>query len=386
MAKLLQVVAPSTRTEVASRPPVALESLIGLLDDLDRPAWLVDLTASKVVWTNPCCDQAFSVARGDTTLEALESGFVNRPSERLAARPVGRAGSYASGEGDFRHAPSQRWYRIQVRSSCAPDGHRMAAFLARDVTTSTQSRREQTAQHERLLMTSRMMSVGELVSTLAHELNQPLGAIANYLGGALRHLKNSDGQPRPAIVAALEMANRQAEHAARVVLRMREFVRTREPRREVIDLRDVIAQVLTLLELPAQENGVRIDLDLPPELPAAAGDRVMIEQVVLNLVKNAIEAMREVPSTRRVLRIAARTDLDGCLELSVEDRGPGISADAQEQLYSPFFTTKPDGMGMGLNICRSIMEYHQGRLFFINNEAGGSTFCITLPPAAGEAA
>jgi signal transduction histidine kinase len=140
--------------------------------------------------------------------------------------------------------------------------------------------------------------------------------------------------------------------------------------------------VLDLLALEAERHRVSIDIEIAPALPEVEVDRVMIEQVLLNLIKNAIEAMRECAPRQRRLRVSARRNLDDAIEVRVSDRGCGLAPGAAEQLFTPFFTTKPDGLGIGLSICRSIVEYHGGRLFFENNPEGGSVFAFTLPAAA----
>ena len=184
---------------------------------------------------------------------------------------------------------------------------------------------------------------------------------------------------------ALVAARTQAEHASAVIARVREFVRAREPRRDAQHVAAIADTVLELLRLEAERQQLRIDLALAGALPAVYADRVMVEQVLLNLVKNAIEAMREVPAAQRELRIEGRVNLEDEIEVRVLDRGGGLSAAQSEQLFSPFFTTKSDGLGIGLAICRSIIEYHEGRLFFEPRPGGGSMFCFTLPRAQGRA-
>ena len=202
---------------------------------------------------------------------------------------------------------------------------------------------------------------------------------------------NNDATPRVStpspvqVERALLAARTQAEHASAVIARVREFVRAREPKRDAQDLAAIADTVLELLRLEAERQQLRIDLALARDLPAVHADRVMVEQVLLNLVKNAIEAMREVPAAQRELRIEGRVNLDDEVEVRVLDRGGGLSAAQSEQLFSPFFTTKSDGLGIGLAICRSIIEYHEGRLFFEPRPGGGSMFCFTLPRAQGRA-
>jgi signal transduction histidine kinase len=170
-----------------------------------------------------------------------------------------------------------------------------------------------------------------------------------------------------------------------VISRVREFVRAREPRRDAQDIAAIVATVVELLRLEAERLQLRIEVALAADLPVVYADKVMVEQVLLNLVKNAIEAMREIPATKRALRIEGRRTLDGEVELRVLDRGAGLSPEQQGQVFSPFFTTKSDGLGIGLAICRSIIEYHEGRLFFEPRDGGGSVFGFTLPLAQGRA-
>ncbi len=283
------------------------------------------------------------------------------------------------GEGaaaELRAPHNGRWYSLHHGGAGGAE-----LLTATDISGRIEALDSRSHQQEKLLFTSRMMSVGEMAATLAHELNQPLAAIVNYLNGSLRLVDQAGG---PAQVArALTAARTQAEHAAAVISRVREFVRAREPRRDAHDIAAIVQHVVELLRLEAERMQLRIDLAVAPSLPQVYADRVMVEQVLLNLVKNAIEAMREVPAAHRALRIEGRRTLDGEVELRVLDRGPGLSREQQDQVFSPFFTTKQDGLGIGLAICRSIIEYHEGRLFLEPHAGGGSVFGFTLPVAQG---
>jgi signal transduction histidine kinase len=292
----------------------------------------------------------------------------------------------ADAEGPEPHevhaAHSGRWYALHW-SDFEAGPRALSLLTAVDISERIETLDTHKSQQEKLLFTSRLMSVGEMAATLAHELNQPLAAIVNYLNGSLRLVDQAGGPVQ--VERALLAARTQAEHASAVISRVREFVRAREPRRDAHDLSTIAATVLELLRLEAERQQLRIDVALSPALPAVYADRVMVEQVLLNLVKNAIEAMRETPATRRELRIEGRVNLDGQIEVRVSDRGAGLSSAEQDQLFSPFFTTKVDGLGIGLAICRSIIEYHEGRLFFEPRDGGGSVFGFTLPRAEGRA-
>ena len=296
---------------------------------------------------------------------------------RLVAALAGEGGDGA-GPREVNAPHSNRWYSLHW-GEAEVDGARLDLLTAVDISARIEALDSHKSRQEKLLFTSRLMSVGEMAATLAHELNQPLAAIVNYLNGSLRLVDQAGGPVQ--VERALLAARTQAEHAAAVISRVREFVRAREPRRDAHDVAEITGTVVELLRLEAERLQLRIELALAPGLPAVHADRVMIEQVLLNLVKNAIEAMREVPAARRGLRIEGRVNLDGEVEVRVCDRGVGLSEEQGRQLFSPFFTTKSDGLGIGLAICRSIIEYHEGRLFFEPREDGGSVFGFTLPPS-----
>jgi len=363
----------------AAQPNAA--QLAEVIDALDTPLCVSDLDNGAILFANG----PFTVCFGtppDGGIASFERSFASAPSERFPAAtlvdPDGRPSGVQIGE--FHRAIDQQWYL--VRAAAIPwEPRRLArlhAFV--NITSRIESERFRQTQQERLLLTSRLMSVGELASTLAHELNQPLAAISNFVQGALRRLRSGSGASTE-LIEALEHAGLQAEHAARVVSRMRDFVRTREPQRQPTSIEGVVCAVARLMDPEAQKRGVSLSLDLPAALPPAFADRVMIEQVVLNLVKNALDAMDQTPAGRRHLLISACINSDEQIQVAVKDTGPGFPRDAEAQIFSPFFTTKPEGMGIGLSICRSIIEYHDGRLSFCGNPDGGATFSFTLPMA-----
>ncbi|MFN3630108.1 MAG: sensor histidine kinase, partial [Casimicrobiaceae bacterium] len=161
--------------------------------------------------------------------------------------------------------------------------------------------------------------------------------------------------------------------------RVREFVRTREPERRPIDINALIVSVSKLMHSDEADRALTCRLELDPTLPRAFADQIMIEQVLLNLLRNAREAMSHLPQAERVVVVRTRRLDDNQLEVEVSDRGIGIPEDAEQQLFSPFFSTKSEGMGMGLNICRSLIEYHEGNLTYARNADVGTTFRFTLP-------
>ena len=239
-------------------------------------------------------------------------------------------------------------------------------------------------QQEKLQASARLASMGELASTLAHELNQPLAAISSYATGALNLLERTpeSGVDYGMLKAALEKASAQAQRAGHIIRSVHAFVRKRDPARLPIDVKALLDGLMPLVELQARQFFVSVQISSAPGLPPVLGDGVMLEQVLLNLTRNAIESMQVVPPAQRVLRVSATLDQSGTtpmIAVSVTDRGPGISADVAEQLFSPFFSTKSEGMGMGLNICRTVVEFHGGTLSYRDNPQGGTVFRFTLP-------
>jgi two-component system sensor histidine kinase DctS len=236
-------------------------------------------------------------------------------------------------------------------------------------------------QHqEKLQQTSRLVTMGELASSIAHELNQPLAAIASYNAGCL-NLARAGQTDDPEFAQALEKLGQQAQRAGQIIRSVYDFVRKTEPKMAPVRLADVVETSVGLIATEARRRRVPIvalDENMAERVMA---DRVMLEQVLVNLTRNALDAMHKTPVKER--RIVVSAALDGDLvTIAVADKGCGVPDDLAEKLFSPFFSTKTEGMGMGLNICRSIIEFHQGRLWFEPNEGGGSVFKFTLHRAA----
>jgi C4-dicarboxylate-specific signal transduction histidine kinase len=275
-------------------------------------------------------------------------------------------------------APStRRWYRMERREVNL--GDRAEALFLTNISECIELLRRHREQHEQLLSTSRMMSVGEMATTLAHELNQPLSAAINYLSGC-EQLVDGERQAQR-LRQGIQSAKRQTERAAQIIGSIREFVRSREPHRQNLDTRTLIQDVIELLRLEAEQYQVQIVSTIADDLPPIFADRVMIEQVLLNLVKNAIEAMHATPPARRRIHLSARLDDEDMVEIRVIDQGCGIDEHGMRQLFMPMYTTKPDGLGIGLAICRSIIEYHEGRLFAEPNPGNeqGAALVFTVP-------
>ena len=255
----------------------------------------------------------------------------------------------------------------------------MASVL--DITERKRAEELARQQQEQLQFTSRLVTMGEMASTLAHELNQPLAAIASYNAGCLNLLERDGCAPQD-IRPALEKISVQAQRAGKIIRRVHDFVRKSEPKRAPCSLGEVIEDCLGFVEPEARKHQIRIECEVPPHLPQIPADRLMLEQVLLNLIRNGMEAMTTTPSADRSIRIV--TEISGAeLRVSVSDCGGGISPEVRTKLFTAFFTTKPEGMGVGLSICRSIIEFHRGRLWAEDNPQSptgtGTIFIFTLP-------
>ncbi|NGY03200.1 PAS domain-containing sensor histidine kinase [Solimonas terrae] len=237
--------------------------------------------------------------------------------------------------------------------------------------------READALRERLMHASRIGQLGEMVSGIAHEVNQPLTAIANYASACRRLLQS--GQATPAELATpLDRIAAQAERAGQVIRGLRTLARRQDSQRRPLDVNQLVREVLPLVEFEARQSGVRLRSWLGEKLPPVGGDAVQIQQVLLNLIRNAVEAVAaagpgDIVDVVTVCNEAQR------VEIQVADRGPGIAAEAVARLFEPFYTTKPQGMGLGLSICESIANAHGGELSYYCNEYGGATFALRLP-------
>lgn len=235
---------------------------------------------------------------------------------------------------------------------------------------------------EELAHVSRLSTMGEMASSLAHQLNQPLAAIANYLRGCQRRLRSGTGDQND-LLRAMDEAASQAERAGAIVRSLRDFVAKRGPHRVPNDINQIAETAVDLVSAEAKVLGVEIRF-LPTEgLPPVLADAIQIEQVILNLVRNAVEAVSRGHGGG-VVEIRTAAGPADMVAVSVRDNGPGLAAEAADKVFDSFFTTKPEGMGLGLPISRSIIEAHRGRLWVTANEDRGMTFHFTVPAGNGE--
>lgn len=248
--------------------------------------------------------------------------------------------------------------------------------FVRDLTERQKTEQRVQELQSELVHISRLTAMGEMASALAHELNQPLSALVNYLKGSLR-LLDADPAAPPRLRDAIHKAGDQALRAGDIIRRLRDFVASGEVERHVESLPGLIEEASALALVGAREQGVRVVFSFSPDVDRVLADRVQIQQVVLNLIRNAIEAMEESPE--KILEVRLEPAADDQALVAVADTGSGISAQVADQLFQPFVTTKRAGMGVGLSISRTIIEAHGGRIWAEPNAGGGTRFCFTLP-------
>jgi two-component system sensor kinase FixL len=247
-----------------------------------------------------------------------------------------------------------------------------------DVTDRRRAEDEARVLQERLTHFSRLSTMGEMAAGLAHEINQPLAAIATYAQACQRLIRQPDHDIED-VLAALEQINAQALRAGEVIRRLRNFVKNREVKREPVNCSRLLEDLRTLAETDARLHNIRLRLDCEEPLPTVYADPIQLQQVILNLVRNAIDAMSEAPEDRREVVLTTRMAADREVEITVTDQGTGLAPEATEHLFNPFFTTKSSGTGLGLAISRSIVRAHGGRLWHTPNDVCGARFHFTLP-------
>ena len=329
-------------------------------------------------------DAAVSVVADDPGDELL---FANRSyRDFYGSTPIGHlrlraALSAQAVAGEAFDAQVSRWFDVRTRNVRWVDGRDVTLQIATDITERKASETMVRQQQEKVELTSRLMTMGEMASTLAHELNQPLTAISNYSLGAVTRMKDG-GMSNAELLPALEKTAGQAQRAGNIIRRIREFVKRSEPRRRPTEVAQIVEDAIGFADIEAAKKGILIHTDVQAGLPPLDVDPILIEQLLLNLLKNAVDAMDQATVRRIDLVVRLQDDM---AEFSVIDRGSGVSEPQLANLFQPFFSTKSEGMGMGLNICRSIVEFHHGRLTVDRNPDGGAIFVFTLPLAAASA-
>jgi len=377
------------------------ERFVTVLEGLDAAVSVVDLENDKLLFANGFYKENFGddskghfkLAGSTNNLEALHD-----VAEDLQDSPPGIPTSFLYQESESEEVQlddgSNKWFEVRRRFIPWVDGHLAQLLIATDITIRKEADDLARQQEERMQFTSRLTTMGEMASSLAHELNQPLAAISNYCMGVAKRLDgNIDPELNKEILPALEKASDQAHRAGTIIQRIRSFVKRSEPQRKSSSIAEIINDAVGLVEIEAHRHRLSITSDLADNLPEVNVDPVLILQVLVNLLKNALDSVREAyPLSSRwsAPPVSISADLDtntfpAMLRIRVTDSGGGIAESVLNRMFEPFFSTKTDGMGMGLNICRSIIESHHGRLWASNimdserTRLAGCTFTILLP-------
>lgn len=313
--------------------------------------------------------------------------MVDEYGQRQALRLAGNAPPREGAESVFMRKNGERFpvmiFEAPLINALGEQTGWMGAVL--DVSEQRRVEEVSRASQERLQATARLATVGEMASLLSHELNQPLAAISSYATGSMNLLQEAavkDPQLAETLSSAIQRIGQQAERAGKVIKSVHDFVRRRDQAREAVTPRALLDDVMPLVILQARKLGVRVVVNCPPDLPAVLCDRTMVEQVLLNLARNGMQAMAD-DTPHKVLTLAVRPAASNAtsrwLEFLVADLGHGIPEGVAEKLFTPFFTTKQEGMGLGLSLCRTVVEQHGGLLSLQPNIPRGTVFSFTLP-------
>ncbi len=318
----------------------------------------------------------FPAAGGDDDVDSL-SGL---PTETLTASGADPREVWVE--------PLKKWFDVRSRYLQWTDGRLAQMLIATDITARRRIEEQAARQAERAEVTSRLVTMGEMASSVAHELNQPLAAIANYCNGMVSRVR-AETIGKDDLIAALQKTSRQAERAGQIIHRIRSFVRRSEPQRQRAEAKAIVDDALELAGIELRRRNVALTSYVAHHLPPLHCDPILIQQVVLNLLKNAAEAIDagNVPPSRRQIELRVvphhSPEEGGVIEFSVTDQGPGVREDVLARLYEAFYSTKAEGLGIGLALCRSIIESHRGRMRVQNlynaGRVTGCRFSFTLP-------
>jgi len=340
---------------------------VGLIERFNKSAeQMFGYTAAEAIGCEvsllmPGPDQANHASYVDRYLETKEARIIGIGRELTARRKDGSLFPVHLAVGEVG------WHGI-----------RRFIGLIRDLTDDKRAEERRLRQHTDMITASRLATMGEMAAAIAHEINQPLAAIATYASAAER-LLNAGPENIGDVKTALASVKAQAHRAGEIIRKLRTFVKPQIASLEAKDLKQVIEEIRALAELDARANSISLEIDIADNLPEVIADGLQIQQVVLNLLRNGIDAMLDCDPADRRLELQGYISAPDEVRIDVIDKGHGIPQSVRDNLFNPFFTTKSGGMGMGLAISQTIVKSHGGHLGFEDNPGGGTTFFVSLP-------
>ncbi len=370
------------------------ERFTTVLEGLDAAVSVLSVTQGELLFANRSYRLWFGAeSSGHAMLAGAEKGVPFLPEiddavDNFGGLPTQELTEAGSESREVFIESLAKWFDVRARYLQWTDGRLAQMLIATDITGRRTAETLAASQAERAQVTSRLMTMGEMASSVAHELNQPLTAITNYCNGMVTRV-NNNAIEKADLIAALEKTSRQAQRAGQIIHRIRAFVKRSEPQRQVAQAGAIVDDAVELAGIELRRRNVGIRTYVAQRLPNLLVDPILIEQVVLNLLKNAAEAIdnAQLPSARRNIELRVvplqSAEEGSVIEFSVTDMGPGLKDEVIARLYESFFSTKVDGLGIGLSLCRSIIESHRGRIKAQNLYNGesvvGCRFSFTLP-------
>jgi len=368
-----------------------------VLEALDASISVAPLGSDELLFANKLYRQWFGTqANGHLQLVA-QAGVPSSPTnddsadnvDSLAGLPTDAIADSETESGEIYDAVLGKWLEVRTRYLSWVDGRLAQMVIATDITSRRMAEQQAAIQAERAANSSRLITMGEMASSVAHELNQPLTAINNYCNGMVSRIKSKQITEED-LLGALDKTARQAQRAGQIIQRIRSFVKRSEPNRTLSDVNIMVSEAIELADIELRRRNVRLNPFIAARLPMMLVDPILIEQVLVNLLRNAAEAidLAQRPTAQRLVElrvVPTRIEGQSAIHFSVRDSGMGLAPEVMARLYEAFFSTKADGMGIGLSLCRSIVESHLGRMtaenIYNGAEVAGCQFSFWIPVA-----
>ncbi|HEY1104047.1 MAG TPA: PAS domain-containing sensor histidine kinase [Burkholderiaceae bacterium] len=395
MASMTDITEPNRVREQLS---ASYERFTTVLEALDAAVSVAPLGSEEILfanrlyrlWFGSNADGHLGLVAQAGVLESLPHDEVLDDVDSFAGLPTDPLTAAQTENAEIFIPELNKWLEVRSRYLNWVDGRLAQMVIATDITPRRHAEEQAATQAERAHTASRLITMGEMASSVAHELNQPLTAINNYCNGMVSRIRSQQISNED-LLTALEKTARQAQRAGQIIQRIRSFVKRSEPNRSIADIAVIVNEAVELAEIELRRRHVRLSHYVAARLPKITVDPILIEQVLINLLKNAAEAIDHAqrPSSRRNVELRVvprRTEAGDMVEFAVTDNGDGLVPEVKERLFEAFYSTKSDGMGIGLSLCRSIVESHQGRMqadnLYNGSEIVGCRFTFWLPVTA----